>query len=479
MAKTVRTSTEVIEYARENNIQMVDLKMVDVPGTMQHLTIPVGELTEELFAEGTGFDGSSIRGFQTIDESDMLLVPDPETAAIDPILDIPTLSLICDVRDPITSGPYSKDPRNVAKKAEAHLKASGVGDVSYWGPELEFFIFDSARFDQTAHSGYYFLDSDEGVWNTGAEVTLSGELNQGHHPRHKEGYFPAPPTDTLTDIRSEMVLKMADFGIEVEKHHHEVATGGQGEIDFKYGGLIDTADSVMVYKYIVKNVAREYGKTATFMPKPLYGDNGTGMHTHQSIWNGDTNLFAGDGYAGMSDMMKHYIGGLLAHSPALLAFVAPTTNSYRRLVPGFEAPVNLVYSARNRSACARIPMYFDTPGAKRVEYRCPDPSCNPYLAFAAMLMAGLDGIAKKTDPGDPMDTDIYALTAEEAANIKQVPGKLDDALDALEADQDFLLQGGVFTQDLIETWLDYKRSNELDQIKLCPHPIEFLLYYDV
>ena len=479
MAKTIRTSTEVIEYARENNIQMVDLKMVDLPGSMQHLTIPVHELTEELFSEGTGFDGSSIRGFQSIDESDMLLVPDPDTAIIDPVLDIPTLSLTCDVRDPITSSPYSRDPRNVAKKAEAHLKAIGTGDISYWGPELEFFIFDTARFDQTAHSGYYFVDSDEGVWNTGAEVALSGDLNQGHHPRHKEGYFPAPPVDTLTDMRSEMVLKMINAGIEVEKHHHEVATGGQGEIDFKYGPLVDTADSVMFFKYIVKNVAREYGKTATFMPKPLYGDNGTGMHTHQSIWKDGVNLFAGDGYAGMSDTMKHYVGGLLAHSPAMLAFVAPTTNSYRRLVPGFEAPVNLVYSARNRSACARIPMYFDSPHAKRIEYRVPDPSCNPYFAFSAMLMAGLDGIAKKTDPGDPLDTDIYALSPEEASKIQQVPGKLDDALDALEADNDFLTKGGVFTQDLIESWLDYKRSRELDVVKLAPHPIEFKLYYDV
>jgi glutamine synthetase len=458
---------------------MVDLKMVDLPGTMQHLTIPIGELTEELFTEGTGFDGSSIRGFQSIDESDMLLVPDPNTAIIDPVLDIPTLSLTCDVRDPITSGPYSRDPRNVAKKAEAHLQAVGTGDISYWGPELEFFIFDTARFDQTAHSGYYFVDSDEGVWNSGAEVALSGDLNQGHHPRHKEGYFPAPPVDTLTDMRSEMVLKMINAGIEVEKHHHEVATGGQGEIDFKYGPLVDTADSVMFYKYIVKNVAREYGKTATFMPKPLYGDNGTGMHTHQSIWKNGVNLFAGDGYAGMSDTMKYYVGGLLAHSPALLAFVAPTTNSYRRLVPVFEAPVNLVYSARNRSACARIPMYFDAPHAKRIEYRVPDPSCNPYFAFAAMLMAGLDGIAKKTDPGDPLDTDIYALSPEEASNIRQVPGKLDDALDALEADNEFLTKGDVFTKDLIESWLDYKRSRELDVVKLAPHPIEFMLYYDV
>ncbi len=478
MAAKDKTAADVIKMAKDNEIDMVDLKLTDVPGTLQHVTLPTRELTEDLFAEGTGFDGSSIRGFQTIDESDMLLVPDPDTAAIDPILEVPTLSMICDVRDPLTGEHYSRDPRWIAQKAENYLKSSGIGDVSYWGPELEFFVFDTARFDQTAHSGYYFLDSQEGRWNTGEEIDLEGNLNQAYHPRHKEGYFPAPPVDTFTDFRSECVLKMDNFGIKVEKHHHEVATGGQGEIDFVYDSLTNTADNVMHYKYVVKNVAKAYGKSATFMPKPLFQDNGTGMHTHQSIWGEGNNLFAGDGYSGMSDTMRYYIGGLLAHSPALLAFCAPTTNSYRRLVPGFEAPVNLVYSARNRSAACRIPMYFDKPHAKRVEYRCPDPSCNPYLAFSAMLMAGIDGIVNKIDPGDPLDKDIYSLSREELAAIKHVPGSLDESLDALEADQDFLTKGDVFTSDIIETWLDYKRSNELDEIKLAPHPLEFLLYYD-
>ena len=475
---TTRSAAEVIELAAERNIDMIDLKFVDVPGTMQHLSIPTSELTPELFEEGTGFDGSSIRGFQPIHESDMLLVPDPNTATVDPVYEIPTLSLICDVRDPNTGTNYPRDPRWIAQKAERHLKTSGVGEVSYWGPEVEFFIFDSARFDQDARSGYYFIDSDEGVWNSGSDISLAGVPNQAHRPRYKEGYFPAPPVDTLTDLRSEAVLKMQKFGIHVEKHHHEVATAGQGEIDIRYDTLTKTADNVMIYKYIVKNVAREHGKVATFMPKPLYGDNGTGMHTHQSIWRNGTNLFYGEGYANMSDMMKYYVGGLLKHSPALLAFCAPTTNSYRRLVPGFEAPVILALSARNRSACARIPMYFKSPEAKRIEYRCPDPSANPYLAFAAMLMAGLDGIANQIDPGEPLDVDLYDLPPEEAAKLKQVPGSLAEVLDALEADHEFLLKGDVFTPDLIEMWLDYKRTREVDELRLRPHPYEFYLYFD-
>ena len=479
MAQTKRTPEEVISLAEQNNIDMVDLKLTDLPGTTQHVTLPIRELTLELFAEGTGFDGSSIRGFQTIDESDMLLVPDPDTAAIDPMLEVPTLSLICTVRDPINGQNYSRDPRWIAQKAEEHLKSSGIGDVSYWGPELEFFIFDSARFGQTANSGYYFVDSDEGIWNTGAERMLDKEiLNNAHRPRHKEGYFPAPPIDTFTDIRSEAVMKMSEFGIDVEKHHHEVATAGQGEIDFVYDSLTTTADNVMNYKYVLKNVAREYGMVATFMPKPLFGDNGTGMHTHQSIWKNGNNTFAGDGYAGTSELMRYYIGGLLRHSPALLALCAPTTNSYRRLVPGFEAPVNLVYSSRNRSAACRIPMYFSNPNAKRIEYRCPDPSANPYLAFSAMLMAGLDGIKNQIDPGDPLNKDIYSMSVEELADIKHVPSSLEEALNALETDHDFMLQGDVFTSDLIETWIDYKRTRELDEIKLSPHPVEFLLYFD-
>ena len=472
------TPADVIQMAKDNNVQMVDLKFTDLPGTLQHLSVPTVELTEELFAEGTGFDGSSIRGFQTIDESDMLLVPDPATAAIDPVYDVPTLSLICDVRDPGTGSGYSRDPRAIAHKAEAYLVSSGAGDVSYWGPEPEFFIFDSARFAQTSHSGYYFVDSDEGIWNSGEEFRLDGELGQGYRPRHKEGYFPAPPMDSLTDLRSEAVLKMQDFGMHVEKHHHEVATAGQGEIDIRFDTLTTTADNVILIKYIVKNVAREHGKVATFMPKPLFEDNGTGMHTHQSIWRGGENLFYGDGYAGTSEMMRHYIGGLLKHAPALLAFCAPTTNSYRRLVPGYEAPVNLAYSARNRSACCRIPMYFTSPAAKRIEFRPPDTSCNPYLAFAAMLMAGLDGVENRIDPGDPLDVDLYDLPPEQAGQVAQVPGSLEEVLSALEADNDFLTKGGVFTSDLIETWIDYKREREVDGMRLRPHPYEFFLYFD-
>lgn len=477
------TPEEVLRFARDNGVQMVDLKFCDLPGTLQHLTIPVEELTEKLFTEGTGFDGSSIRGFQAIHESDMLLVPDPTTAALDPVFTIPTLSLICNVVDPHGAGwnrssPYTRDPRYVAQKAEGYLKRTGIADTSYWGPELEFFIFDSVRFDQNAHAGYYEIESDEGIWNSGKERDLRGNLNLAYRPRHKEGYFPAPPTDTFQDIRSEISLKLAGFGIQVEKHHHEVATAGQAEIDFRYDTLVRTADNVLIYKYIVKNVARAHGKVATFMPKPLFGDNGSGMHTHQSLWRNGTNLFAGEGYAGFSPLGLWYIGGLLKHAPALLAFCAPTTNSYRRLVPGFEAPVNLVYSMRNRSACARIPVYYDKPEAKRVEFRCPDPSCNPYLAFAAMLMAGLDGIRNRIDPGEPVDKDIYALPPEEAAKIRQVPGSLDEALKALEEDHEFLLEGEVFTEDLLETWIRYKREKEIDPVRLRPHPYEFFLYLD-
>ena len=473
------TPNEVINLCSERGIQMVDLKFTDVLGTLQHFSIPVGELSESLFAEGTGFDGSSIRGFQSIHESDMLLIPDPATAAIDPVFSIPTLSMYCNVMDPSTSDNYSRDPRWVAQKAEAYLKSSGLADISYWGPELEFFVFDTARFDQDARSGYYFIDSDEGIWNSGQDSTLSGGPNLGYRPRHKEGYFPSPPFDTFTDFRSEAVLKMAQLGIQVEKHHHEVSTAGQGEIDMRYTSLTKMADNVISYKYILKNVAREHGKVATFMPKPIFGDNGTGMHTHQSLWKNGTNLFYDpEGYSLMSEMGMYYIGGLLKHSPALLALVAPTTNSYRRLVPGFEAPVNLVYSQRNRSACTRIPTYFTHPESKRVEYRCPDPTCNPYLAFAAMLMAGIDGIINKIDPGKPMDTDLYSLDAEEAAKVTQVPGSLEEVLDALEQDHEFLLRGDIFTKDVIEFWLDYKRSNEVDAMRLRPHPYEFFMYFD-
>ena len=476
MTSNIKTPAEAIRLATEQGIQIVDLKFTDVPGTLQHFSVPLSQLDENSFVEGLGFDGSSIRGFQPIHESDMMLVPDASTAVVDSVLKVPTLSFICDVRDPVTEGDYSRDPRYVARKAENHLKDTGIADISYWGPELEHFIFDDVRYDQNEHSGYYFVDSEEGIWNSGLD---GADPNLGHRPRYKQGYFPTPPTDSLQDVRSEMVLKMIEYGIDVEVHHHEVGTAGQGEIDMRYRSLTRMADQVMMHKYIVKNVAHSYGKTATFMPKPLFGDNGSGMHTHQSLWkNGTPLFFDSQGYALMSQMGLYYIGGLLKHSPALLAFCAPTTNSYRRLVPGFEAPVNLAYSQRNRSACCRIPVYTKAPEAKRVEYRSPDPSCNPYFAFAAMMMAGIDGVVNKIDPGDPLDADLYELSPEEAAKVQQVPGSLDAVLDALEADHEFLMKGDVFTQDLLDTWLDYKRTVELDEVRLRPHPHEFFLYYD-
>ncbi|MDP3063571.1 MAG: type I glutamate--ammonia ligase [Chloroflexota bacterium] len=475
----VSSASELISYCKKNGIEVVDIKFIDLPGTWQHFTVPIGELTEKMLKDGYGIDGSSIRGFQEIHESDMLVVPDVSTATIDPFFKAPTLSLVGDVIDPDSRENYIRDPRWIAQKAEAYLKQSGLADVSYWGPELEFFVFDSIRFDQTSHSSYYYVDSDEGSWNSGAERDLKGGPNLGYRTRYKEGYFPTPPYDTFQDFRTEAIKLMAGFGLEIEKHHHEVATAGQHEIDMRYDTLTKQADAVMSYKYVVKNLARAQGKVATFMPKPLFGDNGSGMHTHQSLWRNGTPLFYNpEGYASLSSMALWYIGGLLKHSPALLAFCAPTTNSYRRLVPGFEAPVNLVYSIRNRSAAARIPAYYPHPAAKRVEYRCPDPSCNPYLAFSAMLMAGIDGIVNKIDPGEPVDKDIYNLPPEEAAKIRQVPGSLSEALDALEQDHDFLLRGGVFTPDVVEMWLKLKRTKEVDPMRLRPHPYEFHLYFD-
>ena len=472
------TPKEAIDFCRNGGIGIIDLKFTDLPGTLQHVSIPLSEFTEDNIAEGYGFDGSSIRGFKAIDESDMLLMPDTSTAYVDPFFEIPTLHVICDILDPVTRDQFSRDPRHVAHKAEAYLKESGLADVSYWGPEPEFFVFDSARFDQNINSGYYFIDSDEGFWNTGAEYTISGENNLAYRPRNKEGYFPAPPFDTFQDIRSEMVQKIEHFGIIVEKHHHEVATAGQAEIDVRFDSLTKTADTVALLKYVVKNVARAHGKVATFMPKPLFGDNGTGMHTHQSLWKDGANLFYDkDGYAMLSATCRHYIGGLLTHAPALLAFCAPTTNSYKRLVPGFEAPVNLVYSVRNRSACIRIPTYSNSPAARRLEFRAPDPTCNPYLAFAAMLMAGIDGVINEIEPPDPVDQNLYEMSAADLAMIRQVPGSLDQALAELERDYEFLLRGGVFTDDLIGTWLDYKR-NDVDAMRLRPHPHEFFLYLD-
>jgi glutamine synthetase len=465
---------EVLEFAKKNRVEVVDLKFVDFIGTWQHFTIPVEEMTEALFKEGSGFDGSSIRGWQAIDNSDMLVIPDPATAVLDPFCNVPTLSMVCDIQDPITQGSYSRDPRYIAKKAESYLLKSKIGDTAYFGPEAEFFIFDGARFDQNTYSGYYHIESDEGIWNSGKE---GGNL--GYKPRHKEGYFPVAPTDSQQDIRTEMILEMRKAGMVVEKHHHEVATAGQAEIDVRFDSLVRMADKMMMYKYIVKNVAKRHGKTVTFMPKPLFGDNGTGMHTHQSIWKEGKPLFAGKDYAGMSKLCLYYIGGILKHAPALSAFTNPTTNSYKRLTPGFEAPVFLAYSSRNRSASVRIPMYSANPKAKRIEVRFPDPACNPYLSFAAMLMAGLDGIENKIEPGKPMDKDLYDLEPEEAAKIPTMPGSLDDALENLEKDHAFLLKGGVFTNDVIDTWIQYKREKEVDVMRLRPHPYEFFLYYDV
>ena len=465
---------EALEFAKKNRVQVVDLKFVDLIGTWQHFTIPASELTEDLFKDGSGLDGSSIRGWKAINNSDMLVVPDPATACLDPFTLVPTLSLIGNVVDPISRETYERDPRYIAQKAEKYLQSTKIGDTSYWGPEAEFFIFDQARYDQTSHSGYYHIDSDEGVWNMGQDgVNLGGKI------RHKEGYFPVPPTDTQQDIRSEMILEMEKVGIAVEKHHHEVATAGQAEIDIRFDSLVRTADKMMMYKYIVKNVARRHGKTVTFMPKPIFGDNGSGMHTHQSIWKEGKPLFAGKEYARVSQMCLHYIGGILKHAPALAAITNPTTNSYKRLTPGFEAPVLLAYSSRNRSAGIRIPMYSPSPKAKRIEVRFPDPGANPYLAFSAMLMAGLDGIENKINPGEPAEKDLYDLEAKEAAKIRTMPGSLDDALGNLEKDHKFLLKGGVFTEDLIESWIGYKRSKEVDPMRLRPHPYEFFLYYDI
>ncbi len=468
------TPKEVVKFAKDKKAVCVDLKFMDFLGSWQHFTIPMSEFGEALFEEGSGFDGSSIRGWQPINASDMLIVPDPTTAVMDPFCAAPTLSLIGDVVDPITKEQYSRDPRYIAKKAEAYVKSSGAGDVAYFGPEPEFFIFDDIRFDQNAHSGYYFLNSSEGVWNSGRDEGP----NLGFKPRHKEGYFPVPPTDSQQDIRQEMVMMMEQVGIHVEKQHHEVATAGQAEIDMRFAPLVKMDDWLMWYKYVVKNVARKWGKTATFMPKPIFGDNGSGMHTHQSIWKGDKPLCAGSGYAGMSEMAMHYIAGIIKHAPALAAITNPTYNSYRRLVPGYEAPVNLAYSSRNRSAAIRIPMYSPSPKAKRIEVRFPDPTCNGYLAFSAMLMAGLDGVENRMAAGEPLDKDIYSLTPEELKGVAGMPASLEEALQNLKNDHAFLLKGDVFTEDVIETWIDYKMVNEVSALRLRPHPYEFFLYYD-
>ena len=477
------TPEEIKRFIQKNKIQIIDFKFNDLPGLWQHFSIPATDLVdydkleESIWVEGIGFDGSSIRGFQKIQESDMILMPDPTTAAVDPVCQIPTLSIICDVYDPITREPYSRDPRYIARKAEEYLKQTGIADTSYWGPELEFFIFDDIRFDQGENFGYYYIDSVEGDWNTGRDE----KPNLGYKSRYKEGYFPVPPHDTLQDIRSEIILTLRKVGVPVEVHHHEVATAGQCEIDMRYSSLTKMADNVMWYKYVIKNTARKYNKVATFMPKPIFQDNGSGMHVHQSLWKSGKNLFYdGKGYALTSEMCRWYIGGLLKHAHALMAFCAPTTNSYKRLVPGYEAPVNLVYSQRNRSAACRIPMYSSSPSARRIEFRCPDPTANTYLAFPALMMAGLDGIQNRIDPGQPLDNkNIYELEGEEKARIRTVPGSLEESLNALEKDNEFLLKGSVFTKDVIETWIAYKREVEIDPIRLRPHPHEFYLYFDM
>ncbi|NMG07875.1 type I glutamate--ammonia ligase [Brasilonema sp. UFV-L1] len=469
------TPQEVLKLIQDNNIQMIDLKFIDMPGIWQHLTVFHNQIDESSFTDGVPFDGSSIRGWKAINESDMAMVLDPNTAWIDPFMQEPTLSIICSIKEPRTDEWYSRCPRVIAQKAIDYLVSTGLGDTAFFGPEAEFFIFDDVRFDQTAQQGYYYVDSVEGRWNSGRQEGP----NLGYKPPYKQGYFPVPPTDTFQDIRTEMLLTMAKCGVPIEKQHHEVATGGQCELGFRFGKLIEAADWLLTYKYVIKNVAKKYGKTVTFMPKPIFGDNGSGMHTHQSIWKDGQPLFAGDKYAGLSEMALHYIGGILKHAPALLAITNPTTNSYKRLVPGYEAPVNLAYSQGNRSASIRIPLSGTNPKAKRLEFRCPDATSNPYLAFAAMLCAGIDGIKNKIDPGEPLDKNIYELSPEELAKVPSTPGSLELALEALEKDHAFLTESGVFTEDLIETWISYKLDNEVNPMRLRPHPYEFALYYDV
>ncbi len=466
---------DVLDLIAREKIQVLDLRFMDFPGLWQHFTVPTRELNSDSFEKGFGFDGSSIRGWQSINESDMLVKPVAETTFIDPFLKEKTLVMICNICDPITGEDYSRDPRHIAIKAENYLKRTQLADTAYFGPEAEFFVFDDIRFDQNEHEGYYHIESVEGRWNSGRVE----DPNLGYKPRYKEGYFPVPPTDSQQDLRTEMMLILESIGIEVEAQHHEVATGGQAEIDMRFSSLVEMADKLLKYKYVIKNAARRHNKTVTFMPKPLFNDNGSGMHVHVSLWKEGSNLFAGEGYAGLSDNGLYAIGGILKHAPSILAFSNPTTNSYKRLVPGFEAPVNLAYSRRNRSAAIRIPMYSTSSKAKRFEFRCPDPSCNPYLAFSAILMAVIDGILNKIDPGEPLDKDIYDLPPEELAKVPQTPDSLTEALKALEADHEYLLKGDVFTVDVVESWIDYKMNNEVQALALRPHPWEFALYYDI
>lgn len=467
---------EVIAFAKERGVRMVDLKFTDLPGMWQHFTVPMSQLNLQMFEEGLNFDGSSIRGWRAINESDMTVIPDSRTAKIDPFMEVPTLSLICDIVHPDTHEPYERDPRQIAKKAIAFLKSTGIADTAYFGPEAEFFIFDDVRYDQNAYGGFYQVDSDEASWNSGRE---ENGRNLGYKPRHKEGYFPVLPTDSLHDLRTEICLELEKCGMEVERQHHEVATAGQGEINFRYDTMVDVADKMQWFKYIVKNVARRHGKTATFMPKPIFGDNGSGMHTHMSLWKNGEPLFAGDRYAGLSDMALWFIGGVLKHAPALCAITNPSTNSYKRLVPGFEAPVKLAYSYKNRSAAMRIPNSGTSPKAKRIEFRTPDPSANPYLAFAAMLMAGIDGVMTKTHPGEPLDKDIYGLPPEEAKRVPSVPRGLEESLTNLERGSEFMMRGDVFSHDFIDTWIGYKMEREIIPLQQRPTPYEFYLYYDL
>jgi glutamine synthetase len=467
------TPKSALEMAKKAEAKMVDIKFVDTFGTWQHFTIPISELNEESFEEGLGFDGSSIRGWKSIEASDMLAMPDPETAFIDPFMAVPTLSLTCTIAETGTKEAYNRDPRGIAQRAEAYLKSTGLADTAVFGPEAEFFIFDNVQFDSKSNGTFYSVDSEEAIWNTGRDEMP----NLGNKIRHKEGYFPVAPLDTQQDIRTEMCLIMEQLGVKIERQHHEVATGGQAEIDYRFNTLVTSADWMMIYKYVVKNVAKKHGKTATFMPKPLFGDNGSGMHTHQSLWNKGKPLFAGKEYAGLSQMALYYVGGILKHAKALAGICNPTTNSYKRLVPGYEAPVNLAYSARNRSAAIRIPTYSENPKSKRIEYRPPDPATNPYLCFAALLMAGLDGVLNKIKPGEPMDRNLYELPPEEHAKIPQMPGSLPEAIGHLEKDHAFLLKGDVFTKDFLEMWISHKLK-EADAIRLRPHPYEFFLYYD-
>ena len=475
MAKAPTPVDNVLKFIKTNKIEFVDLKFMDFPGQWQHFTVPSTEIDAKSFEDGLGFDGSSIRGWKSINESDMLIIPDPDTMFVDPFIQAPTISLVCDVHEPATKEKYERCPRSIAQKTAAYLISTGIADTAYFGPEAEFFIFDDVRFDSAPNSSFYYVDSIEGRWNSGREEGP----NLGYKPRYKEGYFPVPPTDSLVDLRNEMVTNLIKCGVDVEAQHHEVASGGQCEIDLRFQPILKAADQLLLFKYIVKNTAKMHNKTVTYMPKPVFGDNGSGMHVHSSLWKKGKPLFAGSGYAGLSENALYYIGGLLKHAASLLAFTNPTTNSYKRLVPGFEAPVNLAYSQRNRSAAVRIPMYSPNPKTKRVEFRCPDPSCNPYLAFSAMVLAGLDGIQNRIDPGDALDKDIYDLPPEELANVPSTPGSLNEALKALQDDHEYLLKGNAFTEDVIETWITYKTDKEIKPMALQPHPYEFILYYDV